>query len=104
MPTKAKDRAVSIKKTIVCDNCGEDLANDVLYGGNGNYIVTLGTMYRNNFLPEGTACLEMPVVLPIKETMHFCNFDCMRKWASDENLNMILQRAQRLGDQGLFDG
>ena len=77
---------MSIKKTIVCDNCGEDLANDRLYGGNGNYIVTLDTMYRNNFLPEGTACLGMPVALPIKETMHFCNFTCLHTWMENNDI------------------
>ena len=77
---------MSIKKTIVCDNCGEDLANDVLYGGNGNYIVTLDTMYRNNFLPEGTACLGMPARLPIKGEKHFCNFDCMHTWMENNDI------------------
>jgi len=64
--------------SIVCDNCGRELVIESSYPA--NYSLQLSAIDTNT----NTTGVQfaVAVVPPINETLHFCGFSCLTKWAN----------------------
>lgn len=68
---------------VICDACGANLSAEL---NHPSYYLNLMSSYRNARDNESGMSVA-PAVLavdPVPTTKHFCDFDCLQRWANGE--------------------
>jgi len=67
------------KRSIICDNCGEELIVDSQYPH--KFVLQLKSI--DTGINTSGCTYAVAMYPPLNQTQHFCNFKCLKNWIEE---------------------